>query len=51
MTSSTGSVHGGFGGFEKSQLVESTPRKKKVAFQTCAGPDDFVCYGLACWLG
>ena len=33
MTSCTGSVHGGFWGFEKSQLVEFLSPKKKVDFR------------------
>ena len=51
MTSFTGSVRGGFGGFEKSQLVEFPPRKKKVDFQSWARPDDFVCYGRRALVG
>ena len=51
MTSCTGSVRGGFGGFEKSQLVEFPPRKKKVDFQSWAKPDNFVSYGRRALVG
>ena len=36
--SRTGSVRGGFGGFEKSQLVEFLPPKKKVDFRSSPRP-------------
>ena len=32
--------------FEKSQLVEFLPRKKKVDFRGSLWPDEFVRYGL-----
>ena len=32
-------------GFEKSQLVEFLPRKKKVDFRVSSRPDEFVRYG------
>ena len=51
MTSRTGSVCGGFGGFKKSELVEFPPRKKKVDFQSWAKPDDFVRYGRRALVG
>ena len=37
--------------FEKSQLVEFPPRKKKVDFQSWARPDDFVRYGHRALVG
>ena len=51
MTSRIGSVREGFWGFEKSQLVEFPPRKKKVDFQSWARPDDFVRYGRRALVG
>ena len=33
------------------QLVEFSPRKKKVDFQSWARPDDFVCYGRCALVG
>ena len=51
MTSCTGSVRGGFGGFEKSQFVEFPSRKKKVDFQSWAMPDDFVGNGRHALVG
>ena len=38
MTSCTGSVHGGFGGFEKSQKVEFCSPKMKVDFRSLRVP-------------
>ena len=37
--------------FEKKQLVEFPPRKKKVDFQSWARPDDFVRYGRRVFVG
>ena len=37
--------------FEKKQLVESPPRKKKVDFQSWARPGDFVRYGRRALVG
>ena len=37
--------------FEKKQLVEFLPRKKKVGFQCWARPDDFVRYGHRALVG
>ena len=37
--------------FEKKQLVEFPPRKKKVDFQSWARPDDFVRYGRCALVG
>ena len=37
--------------FEKKQLVEFPPRKKKVDFQSWARPDDFVRYGRRVLVG
>ena len=37
--------------FEKKQLVEFPPGKKKVDFQSWARPDDFVCYGRCALVG
>ena len=37
--------------FEKKQLVEFPPRKKKVDFQSWARPDDFVRYGRRALVG
>ena len=51
MTSCTGSVRGGFWGFEKSQGVEFLSRKKKVDFQSWAKPDDYVRYGRRALVG
>ena len=51
MTTCTGSVRGGFGRYEKSQLVEFRPRRKKVDFQSWARPDDFVRYGRRALVG
>ena len=45
MTSCTESVRGGFGGFEKSQLVEFLPPKKKVDFRSSLMP----CGGCRTW--
>ena len=47
MTSCTRSVRGGFGGFEKSQLVEFLPRKKTVDFRSSPRP----CGGCCTWFG
>ena len=38
MTSCTGRVHGGFGGFEKSEIVEFLRLKKTVDFQSLLRP-------------
>ena len=37
--------------FEKQQLVEFPPRKKKVDFQSWARPDNFVRYGRRALVG
>ena len=37
--------------FEKKQLVEFPPGKKKVDFQSWARPDDFVRYGRRALVG
>ena len=37
--------------FEKKQLVEFPPRKKKVDFQSWASPDEFVRYGRRALVG
>ena len=37
--------------FEKSQLVEFLPQRKKVDFQSWARPDDFVHYGRRALVG
>ena len=37
--------------FEKKQLVEFLPRKKKVDFQSWARPDEFVRYGRRTLVG
>ena len=37
--------------FEKKQLVEFLPRKKKVDFQSWARPDDFMRYGRRAFVG
>ena len=37
--------------FEKKELVEFLPRKKKVDFQSGARPDDFVRYGRRALVG
>ena len=47
MTSCTGSVHRGFGVFEKSQGVEFLPPKKKVDFRSSPRP----CGGCRTWWG
>ena len=38
-------------GFEKKQLAESLPRKKKIDSQSWARPDDFVRYGHRALVG
>ena len=47
MTSCTGSVRGGFGGFEKSQLVEFLRPNRKVVFRGSPRP----CGGCHTWFG
>ena len=37
--------------FEKMQLVEFPPQKKKVDFESWARPDDFVRYGCHALVG
>ena len=37
--------------FEKKQLVESLPRRKKVDFRGSSRPDDFVRYGRRALVG
>ena len=37
--------------FEKKQLVEFLPRRKKVDFQSWTRPDDFVRYGRRALVG
>ena len=37
--------------FEKKELVEFSPRKKKVDFKSWARPDDFVRYGRRALVG
>ena len=51
VTSCTGSVGRGFGGFEKKQLVEFLPPNERVKIQTWARPDNFVRYGRRALVG
>ena len=51
MTSCTGSVRGGFWGFEKSQLVDFLRPNGKVEIQSWARPDEFARYGCRALVG
>ena len=51
MMSCTGSVGGGFWGFEKKLLVEFLPPNERVEIQSWARPDEFVRYGCRALVG
>ena len=51
MTSCTGSVVWGFGGFEKKQWVEFLPPNERIEIQSWVRPDDIVRYGRRALVG